>query len=126
VHVRPCSVADLAIAVAAKEQQKERPKTTVGPYMQVPGAEQGSDGVAVDQRQKSSQLLPIAGPYLTAEQALGSGYWEAEREQLAADLAMMEEKANENDNDNEGDAENREHGMDNIESDAKDEKTEVA
>jgi hypothetical protein len=36
-------------------------------------------------------LLPTGGPYLSAERALGSGYWEAEREQLAADLAMIKE-----------------------------------
>ncbi|KAF2797535.1 hypothetical protein K505DRAFT_372388 [Melanomma pulvis-pyrius CBS 109.77] len=39
---------------------------------------------------KSSALLPIAGPYLTAERALGEGYWEAEREQAEADRAMLE------------------------------------
>lgn len=32
----------------------------------------------------------MAGPYLTAERALGEGYWEAEREQLEADKAMKE------------------------------------
>jgi hypothetical protein len=30
----------------------------------------------------------MAGPYLTAEKALGEGFWEAEREQLEADKAI--------------------------------------
>lgn len=38
-----------------------------------------------EQRRKSSQLLAVTGPYLSAEAARGEGYWAAEREQLEAD-----------------------------------------
>ncbi|KAF2873604.1 hypothetical protein BDV95DRAFT_592948 [Massariosphaeria phaeospora] len=41
-------------------------------------------------RRRSSQMLAVAGPYLTPEQALGDGYWEAEREQLEADVALSQ------------------------------------
>jgi hypothetical protein len=37
---------------------------------------------------KSSTMSHMAGPYLTAEKALGEGFWEAEREQLEADKAI--------------------------------------
>lgn len=48
---------------------------------------------------KSSKLLPLGGPYLTAEQALGQGYWEAEKEQLEADKVVDEKKENVSTND---------------------------
>lgn len=41
-----------------------------------------------DTKRKSSAMLAIAGPYLSADQALGEGYWEAEREQLEANERM--------------------------------------
>ncbi|KAF2736077.1 hypothetical protein EJ04DRAFT_598831 [Polyplosphaeria fusca] len=44
--------------------------------------------VEEERKRKSSMMLPIAGPYLTAERALGEGYWRAEKEQLEADRAM--------------------------------------
>ncbi|KAF2705924.1 hypothetical protein K504DRAFT_493765 [Pleomassaria siparia CBS 279.74] len=46
---------------------------------------------AEENERKSSRLLPIAGPYLSAEQAMGEGYWEAEREQREADRVMEEQ-----------------------------------
>jgi hypothetical protein len=45
---------------------------------------------AEENMRKSSKMLPIAGPYLTAERALGDGFWEAEREQEEADRAILE------------------------------------
>lgn len=44
----------------------------------------------IENRRKSSKLYAMAGPYMTAEMALGEGYWEAEREQLEADKALHE------------------------------------
>jgi hypothetical protein len=38
-------------------------------------------------------MLSVAGPILSAEEALAGGYWEAEREQLAADEALQARKA---------------------------------
>jgi hypothetical protein len=45
---------------------------------------------AEENMRKSSKMLPIAGPYLTAERALGDGFWEAEKEQEEADRALLE------------------------------------
>ncbi|KAF1999947.1 hypothetical protein P154DRAFT_576581 [Amniculicola lignicola CBS 123094] len=39
-------------------------------------------------KRKSSQLLPVGGPYLTADRMLGEGYWTAEKEQLEADKVV--------------------------------------
>ena len=43
-------------------------------------------------RAKSSEMLSVAGPFLSAEDALAGGYWEAEKEQLAADEALKARK----------------------------------
>jgi hypothetical protein len=45
-----------------------------------------------DKMRKSSRMIPITGPYLTTELALGDVYWEAEREQEEADRAILEIK----------------------------------
>ncbi|KAF2279968.1 uncharacterized protein EI97DRAFT_477473 [Westerdykella ornata] len=53
-----------------------------------PPASPSNSNVPELMRQNSSLLLPTSGPYLSAETALGSGYWRAEREQMMADEVL--------------------------------------